>query len=182
MLSACSSTETETADPVPTTDVDPIRETLKPEVFSGDGFPKVSKVFKTVNGIKLPKKTLNDFNGDGRVDFIQEYNTSGEWIERESADLNGDGVLDVVYIYSKAPGQKQAVLIEEQFLSRLDGRISVHKFYKNGKLVRREMDRRNAGKTDLWEYYDGGRLVKVEKDDTGDGIPDSQPKFRKIVE
>ena len=152
-----------------------------PTAFSGDGFPRIKRYYRGDTADTPLEKIEVDFNGKGRPDFIQIFDPSGEWVQQESADLDGDGAMDVSYFYDKAAGAKTPTLVRQEFNSRFENRPSVWKFYKEGKLIRRELDRRGSGRADYWEYYENDRVVRIEKDDNGDGIPDSQPAFLQIV-
>jgi|GEM_PF-1708647 len=187
-LGACSSTKLPVvreksatpAQPEPTDRPAPLPDTaeFKPLAFSQDGFPKLTRVIS--GSTKLVERIEADFNGDGRVDFIQYLDTTGKRVEREAADLDGDGVIDVTYFYEgDAKGQPQ--LARQEFNARYDGRTTVWKDYERGQLARRALDRRGSGRPDYWEYYDKGRLVRIDKDDNGDGNPDSQTKYKQII-
>lgn len=157
----------------------PLQEAVefRPLAFSQDGFPKLTRVYTST---KVLERIEADFNGDGRIDFIQYFDTSGKVVEREAADLDGDGVIDVTYFY-EADARKQPQLVRQEFNARYDGRTTVWKDYEKGQLVRRALDRRGSGRPDYWEYYDKGRLVRIDKDDDGDGNPDSQTRYKQVI-
>ena len=197
ILSSCSSRESklpETAPVVrdqkenaaapeekarPETIVDTKR--LVPLAFGGDGFPRIKKFYQSSSDKSPLEKIEVDFNGDGRVDFIQNMDPLGEWIQKELADLDGDGSFDASYQYEKKSKDSKPEMILQEFDTHYNGKTGVWKYYNQGKLVRRELDRRGLGKPDYWEYYEDHRLVRVEKDENGDGIPDSRPQFKSIV-
>jgi hypothetical protein len=157
----------------------PVADTaeFKPLAFSQDGFPKLTRV---LSSSRVLERIEADFNGDGRVDFVQHFDSSGKRVERETADLDGDGVHDVTYVFENdARGQPQ--IVRQEFNARYDGRTTVWKEYEKGQLARRALDRRGSGRADYWEYYDKGRLVRIDKDDDGDGNPDSQTKYKQVI-
>jgi hypothetical protein len=153
-------------------------ERLIPLSFSAEGFPRIRR-FESSPGVL--ERTEVDFNGDGKIDFIQNHDPSGQWVEKESADINGDGSMDVVYTYKRNLAQPSPELVLAEYDAKFEGRPTLWKHYKGGKLARREVDRRGLGRPDYWEFYEDERLVRIEKDEDADGRPDSQPAFRAIV-
>jgi hypothetical protein len=154
---------------------------LVPLAFGSDGFPKIRKYYKGKDESRTLEKVENDFNGDGRVDFIQWYDPSGQFVERESADLDGNGRMNVTSHFKMIIGQSKRELILQEFDAKFEGKTSVWKHFKNSVLIRREIDRKGLGRPDYWEYYDDAKLVKIEKDENADGVPDLQPMFKPVV-
>ncbi len=161
---------------------------LVPYLFSKDGFPKVKKYF--YEKTKAIQKLEFDFNGDGRVDFVQNFQFNPDFkhhldsleadLMSESSDLDGDGSLEVTNFYEKKLAQKKSERIRQEISTLGSGTTNIWKFYENNKLIRREVDRNGRGRPDYWEYYSDGRLSRVERDDNGDGILDTNPGFRKV--
>ena len=154
---------------------------LIPQAFSGDGFPKIKRYMMGSGADAHLDHIEFDFNGDGRVDYIQWFDPTGSWVIKDAVDLDGNGTFDVTNHYKKPIGQEAPELTLQEFDTKVAGRVSLWKYYKNGELVRREMDRRGLGRPDYWEYYEGKRLARIERDENADGIPDSQPSFKQIV-
>jgi len=185
LVASCSSKKEITPDQIPVEaangtdkETENAPQKLVPMGFGADGYPKLKKFFRSGDSLT---KVEADFNGDGRVDFIQVFDPAGHWVEKESADLNGDGNLDVTYTYRKEAGAKDPELALQEFDTRYEGQTSVWKHYKNGQLAKRELDRRGRGKPDYWEYYEDRRLVRIDRDENLDGLPDFQPRFKQIV-
>ncbi len=152
-------------------------EKLVPMAFGPDGFPKVKKFFRE----KLLSRVEFDFNGDGRTDMLQWMDATGTWIERESIDLAGIGLMSVTNHYEKSLAQNEPELVLQEFDPKGNGRVSIWRRYKKGQLVLREIDRKGRGKADYWEHFEGGKLVRIDQDNNADGNPDSQPKFKQVV-
>lgn len=147
-----------------------------------EGLPQVKKITRKLPGQKTPilVRLEFDLNQDGRVDFIQEFDPTGEWIEKESADLNGDGAVETLNVYRKTLASKDPQLLTQEIKNPKSGITQVWKFYENGKLVRREISRKNTGKPDYWEYFASEKLQKISKDDDGDGQPDEFSGFKPV--
>ncbi len=99
-IEALATPETET----PSGKISLKKEKLKPYLFSKDGYPRIRKYFIEENSTKTQKiqKLEYDFNGDGRVDFIENYHPTEQYIQSESSDLDGDGTLEITAFYEKA--------------------------------------------------------------------------------
>jgi hypothetical protein len=158
-----------------TREIAPIR--MKPLSFSTDGFPKAREYFKE----NLKVKTEYDFNGDGRIDFVENYSDDGLFVSSEASDLDGDGILEVISHYERSLKDKSPVLSKQEVKTQGSNSVNVWKYYDGNQLIRREIDRRGKGRPDFWEYYEKGNLARIEKDENGDGQPDSNPSFRKLV-
>jgi len=153
---------------------------IVPLGIGNDGFPKVNRYYKDVKGVSTLEKAEIDFNADGRVDMIEWYDASGNFIEKEAVDFQSSGKLSVTSYYRNVFGSPPE-MIKQEIDARLEGRPSVWKHFKNKQLVRREIDRKGLGQPDLWEYYENNRLIKVDSDENGDGNPDSKPNFPQVV-
>lgn len=153
---------------------------LVPLGVGADGFPKVKRYFKGQGNDQILEKVETDFNGDGRVDMIQWYDSSGKYVEKEAADFNGRGKLSITSYYKNVLGSAPEI-VKQEIDARFEGQPSVWKYFKDGKLVRRDIDRKGTGQPNYWEYYENSKLVRIEKDENSDGIPDSQPTFNPVV-
>jgi len=81
-------------------------------------------------------------------------------------DLNGDGIADLWIYYS--PQNADEVLRQEES-SKLDGRVDTWSYFKDGKLVRRDVDNHGHGRPDTVYYYDDQLIVREERDEAGQG-------------
>lgn len=162
--------------------VKPEKLRLEPLLIEGDGFAKIRKYFRG-RALDGPVSHIDvDFNGDGRIDFQQIYDSSGSWVEKERSDIDGNGTLDVTYVYRRSSAKQAPRLFMQEVDSQMNGRISVWKYFnEDGQLLRREIDRSGLGRADLWEYYENNLLVRIDRDQDGDGKPDDVPKVRKSV-
>ena len=66
----------------------------------------------------------------------------------EVRDINGDGVPDL-WIYCFNP-QKPGEIKRQEEASKGDGRVDTWSYFKDGKLVRREVDTKAHGKPDTF--------------------------------
>ncbi len=153
---------------------------MRPLALSPDGFPKIKEYSKNTENKKLVTQRDYDFNGDGKIDFIEKYSDDGQFTQSESADLDGDGSLETTLYFEKKLIDKIPVLTRQEVKSLGKDQINIWKFYDKDLLVRREVDRNGKGRPDYWEYYKDGKITHIEQDNDGDGIPDNSPKFRKI--
>jgi|GEM_PF-3595545 len=141
--------------------------------------PRQRRVYQESGGKKVLSRVESDFNGDGRVDFIESYDPSGNWVQIEKSDLDGDGRFDVTYISAWNATRKETRISEQQFDTNYDGSLDLWKeFDARGRLTLRRLDRDFDGRADYWEYYDNGQVVRIEQDLNGDGSPDSIPTPR----
>jgi hypothetical protein len=84
----------------------------------------------------------------------------------EIRDLNNDGIADLWIYYS--PHTPREILRQEES-SRMDGRVDTWSYYKDGKLVRRDVDHGGAGRPDVVYFYDEQNIVREERDEVGQG-------------
>lgn len=141
---------------------------------NGDNIPDVRKVFKREGTGPDARLVLicreADLNGDGVKDVVRYYDDEGSPI-REEADRNFDGKMDTITYYEGGN------IIRQEIDTNGNGKIDMKVFFENGKPIRAERDRAGRStpghwKPDTWEYYEDGRLVRVGVDVNGDGQVD----------
>ena len=141
---------------------------------SGDDHPDVRRVFRRIGNPPTVRLILAcreaDLNGDGIKDVVRYYNEEGRPL-REEADRNFDGTMDVITYF-----QEGRIIREEQD-SNGDGTVDTKIYYERGVMSRTERDL--AGRStathwqpDRWEYFDNGRMVRMGTDVDGDGNVD----------
>ena len=98
------------------------------EVFddNGDGRPDRWEIITAEGSIK----SYADTTGDGRYDYIQEYDEAG-MKKYEAQDFNGDGLLDDFYFYSRD------VLLRREIDTNYDGQVDAWVYLKEGIYVER---------------------------------------------
>lgn len=105
----------------------------------------------------------NDSDDFERLVNVNEY--SEPWI---TGDTNGDGLINYALKLDDR-GQKKYEAVDHNH----DGRMDNFYFYRNGVLVRQEIDTNYDDSIDLWIYmYDGVRVRGYERDTNHDGTPD----------
>jgi len=118
-----------------------------------------------------------DTNGDGAPDVIRVYlitdsaNQNGSRLGRRivcrEADLNSDGVRDVVWIYD----DQQRVAREQQDRD-FDGHPDYWEIYEDGRLLRVEEDANRDERVDTRIFMDiHGRPARIERDVAGRSGP-----------
>ena len=141
---------------------------------SGDEIPDVRKVYKQVGQAPMLRLVLicreADLNGDGVRDVVRNYNDEGRPLN-ETADRNFDHVMDTTTIFDRG------LIAREEIDSNGDGKIDLKVFYENNVPIRSERDTKgrstpNNWKPDVWEYFETGRLVRMGTDLDGDGVVD----------
>jgi hypothetical protein len=141
---------------------------------SGDDIPDVRKVFLTVGSGRLARLVLvcreADLNGDGVKDVVRFYTDEGR-PRTEESDRDFDGRMDQVTYFEHG----RVARLEQD--STGDGRVDTKIFYEAGVAVRTERDLagRSTAETwqpDRWEYFEDGRLVRMGTDIDGDGRVD----------
>ena len=141
---------------------------------SGDDIPDVRKVFLTVGSGRLARLVLvcreADLNGDGVKDVVRFYTDEGRPRSEES-DRDFNGAMDQVTYFEHG----RVARVEQD--TNGDGRVDTKIFYEAGVPSRSERDL--AGRStaenwqpDRWEYYEDGRLVRMGTDIDGDGRVD----------
>lgn len=141
---------------------------------SGDEYPDVRKVFRRMGeppDIRLVLVCREaDLNADGVKDVVRYYNDEGRPL-REEADRNLDGQMDELIFFEDG----RVVRVEQD--TNGDGRVDTKVFYEEGRPIRgeRDMAGRSSPATwrpDRWEYYEEGQVVRVGTDLDGDGTVD----------
>ena len=141
---------------------------------SGDDYPDVRRVFQRMGDPPLTRLVLTcreaDLNADGVKDVVRYYNDEGRPI-REEADRDFDGAMDIITFF-----QEGRIVRQEQD-TNADGRVDSKLFYERGEMIRTERDL--AGRStpanwrpDRWEYFEDGRMVRMGTDLDGDGNVD----------
>ncbi len=88
----------------------------------------------------------------------------------KTADRDGDGKIDTWTTYD-LKGNATGVAIDKH----KDGKPDYWKYYRRGKIYKREWDRNFDGKPDLRVLEDNGRVIETQYDDNFDG------KFERTV-
>lgn len=180
ILTGCASLESEKPPQAEVQSVsaqEAVIELIAPDARTQN--PRQRRVYQESGGRKVLSRVESDFNGDGRVDFIESYDPSGSWVQIEKSDLDGDGRIDVTYISAWNATRKETRISEQHFDTNYDGNLDLWKdFDTRGRLTLRRLDRNFDGRADYWEYYDNGQVVRIEQDLNGDGNPDSVPTPR----
>ena len=141
---------------------------------SGDDYPDVRRVFQRVGEPPLTRLVLTcreaDLNADGIKDVVRYYNDEGRPL-REEADRNFDGTMDMITFF-----QDGRIVRQEQD-SNSDGRVDTKIFFERGEMTRTERDLAGRSSTgrwqpDRWEYFEDGRMVRMGTDIDGDGNVD----------
>ena len=84
----------------------------------------------------------------------------------EKADLNFDGQFDVLTIY------REGQIVRKEIDTDYNGKPDVIQKYSNGLIAEIESDQSGNGTIDTWEYYENGKLDRLAFDRTGDGTVD----------
>jgi hypothetical protein len=85
----------------------------------------------------------------------------------EMKDVNGDGVPDLwIYYNPQNPGE----IVRQEEATKYDGTVNAWSYFKQGKLVRRDVDSYGHGKPDTVFYYDGDKIAREERDESGRGL------------
>jgi hypothetical protein len=154
---------------------------------SGDEYPDVRKVFLRVGDPPVIRLVLlcreADLNGDGVKDVVRYYSDEGRPL-REEADRNFNGQMDEVIFFEDG----RIIRIEQDTSG--NGRVDTKIFYEGGMPVRaeRDMAARSTGtnwQPDRWEYFEEGRVIRQGTDLDGDGRVDRwdrDEEFRRAQE
>jgi hypothetical protein len=149
---------------------------------NGDDIPDVRKVFKRIGSPPDARLVLicreADLNGNGVKDVVRYYNDEGSPL-REEADRNFNGQMDLITYYDGGR------VIRQEVDRSGDGRVDTKIFYDGGRPIRAERDQAGRSsdgqwKPDTWEYYEEGRLVRKGRDMTGDGQVDRWDRNREL--
>ena len=118
---------------------------LKARPIDEDGDGKPEHWEMPTEGDRM--KTFADTDGDGLIDYIQEYDAKGYRIY-EALDFNGDGDIDDHYYYLKD------VLQYREIDSNYDGNIDIWVYLREGVYVDRyKRDTDFDGKVDLEKSF-----------------------------
>jgi hypothetical protein len=93
----------------------------------------------------------------------------------EVKDINGDGVPDLwIYYNPQNPGE----IVRQEEATKYDGTVNAWSYFKQGKLVRRDVDNHGQGKPDTVFYYDGDKIAREERDESGRGLISYRASYR----
>ncbi len=127
----------------------------------GDGKNDTHFVFLKSDGdSKVLLKHLFDLNGDQKIDLAKHFEKGK--VYKVEADLDFDNKADVVSEYDPKTGE----LLKK---TQSDGKTNIWRYWHEGKLRLKEMDRNSDGKPDIWVHYRSGKVVKTEVDVGFDG-------------
>lgn len=142
---------------------------------SGDESPDVRRVFHRIGEGGLARLVLTcreaDLNGDGVKDVVRFYNEEGRPL-REESDRDFDGAIDTITVFQNGR------VVRTELDENADGRVDAKIYYdEDGVATRTERDiaGRSTADTwhpDRWEYYEDGRMVRMGTDIDGDGRVD----------
>jgi hypothetical protein len=84
----------------------------------------------------------------------------------EVKDINGDGIPDLwIYHNPRNPGE----VVRQEEATKYDGTVNAWSYFKDGKLVRRDVDNLGQGRPDTVFYYAGDKIAREERDESGTG-------------
>lgn len=141
---------------------------------TGDDVPDVLKVFRRIGSGTTGRLVLMcreaDLNSDGVKDVVRRYNDDGN-PKREDADRDFDGGVDDIIYYEN--GQ----ITHREVDTDGNGVTDLKIYYERGKPLRAERDIAKRStvakwKPDVWEYYEEGRIVRIGTDLDGDSRVD----------
>lgn len=93
----------------------------------------------------------------------------------EVRDVNGDGVPDLWIYYNP---QKPGEIMRQEESTKGDGRVDSWSYFKDGRLIRRDVDSKALGRPDTVFYYDGDdKIAREERDENGEGIMTYRAKY-----
>jgi len=141
---------------------------------SGDQVPDVRKVFLRIGEQPMVRLVLicreADLNADGVKDVVRYYNDEGRPL-REENDRDFDGQMDEILFFEEG----RVIRMEQD--ADGNGVVDTKIYYEDGTPVRAERDQAgrsspNSWRPDTWEYYEEGRMVRMGVDLDGDGNVD----------
>lgn len=136
--------------------------------LDGDGKVEIVNYYRTSGEGRLLLKKDLDLNRDGRMDVRSSFDEAGLRVQEEM-DGDFDGRADLVDHYTS--GKRSMSEKDTDF----DGSFDLFSYYENGKVRRKERDSDRNGKVDFWEYLDdSGAVIKTGKDSDGDGVMDER--------
>ena len=112
--------------------------------------------------LDLERRVL-DADGDGNPELIRYVDPRSDYVIRQEADTNFDGVKDSWTEYQW--GEPVALVLD----SNDDGNPDVWERYDAGRAISREVDRDDDGVRDAFYRYEGGSLVEERHDADNDG-------------
>lgn len=113
-----------------------------------------------------------DMNFDGKFDVQRFYEDDGVGVEQEHHDFDFDGRLDQLSFY------REGQLVRKELDTNFDNTIDTWLWCADGWVVKAERDRQRDGKADVWESYTQGVMVEAEYDENNDGRIDRWDSFR----
>lgn len=135
-----------------------------------------------------------DYDGDGLLD--ETYQWRGDFISQIDGDRNGDGEIDVRYLYSHRLGidgaesdddfdgvfehftrYKAAKAVSDEIDSNGDGLVDYRSRFRHGVIIGRDLIDPVDRIIRKRERYEDGRLVEADWDSDGDGKFDSLIKY-----
>ena len=82
----------------------------------------------------------------------------------EVRDINNDGTADLWIYYSPI---NRSEIVRQEEATRWDGRVDTWSHFKDGKLMRREVDTKGKGAADTVYFYDNDQIVREERYENG---------------
>lgn len=128
--------------------------------YDNSGNPDMFVVFKKADSGRIMVRQMFDFNKDGKIDIVNHYQ-KGKKIKTES-DLDYDGKVDTITEFDVNTEQVYKKTLVE------NGNL-LWKYWHNNELRRKEADRNGDGDPDMWVHYRNGKIVKTEIDVNFDG-------------
>ena len=113
-----------------------------------------------------------DMNFDGKFDVERFYESDGVRVAQERHDFDFDGRLDQLSFF------REGELVRKELDTNFDNTIDTWLWCAGGWVVKSERDRQRDGKADVWETYTQGVMVEAEYDENNDGQVDRWDSFR----
>lgn len=135
-------------------------QTLETMDTQDQGKPDTFIIFKMVDNNKVLLMHLFDMNRDQKIDVVKHFK-DGKVIKTESV-LDREGKIFTVSEFDPENGFETSKTMYDQKL--LSKKIS----FKN-ELRREEFDRNLDGKMDKWIHFRNGKILKTEVDENFDG-------------
>jgi hypothetical protein len=135
-------------------------QTLETMDTQDQGKPDTFIIFKMVDSNKVLLMHLFDMNRDQKIDVVKHFK-DGKVIKTESV-LDREGKIFAVTEFDAESGFETSKTMYDQKL--LSKKIS----FKN-ELRREEFDRNLDGKVDKWIHFRNGKVLKTEIDENFDG-------------
>ena len=103
-------------------------------------------------------------NFDGKFDVERFYEADGVRVAHERHDFDFDGRLDQLSFY------REGELVRKELDTNFDNTIDTWLWCSGGWVVKAERDRQRDGRADVWESYTQGIMVEAEYDENNDGM------------